>query len=180
MAKYSKSLVNKICKLIESDDYTVSELCLQTGISEAIYYRWRTEKVEFLEKLQAAEQKRLEFFRKEARSGLLTLLHGKEYEEVTTEFIEGKPDKDGNSKPKIKLQRKVKKFILPNPTSVIFALKNLDNENFADILKQELTGKDGGPIRTKPEGQGEIDYSKLSDDVLEALAHARIHTNGVH
>jgi hypothetical protein len=39
----------------------------------------------------------------------------------------------------------------------------------------ELMGKGGGPIKTEHDvNDGEIDYSKLSEDVLEAIAHARI------
>ena len=40
-------------------------------------------------------------------------------------------DANGQSKPEIKSQRKTKKVILPNATTVIFTLKNLDNSNFA-------------------------------------------------
>lgn len=170
--KYGKKIVNQITKLIESDDYTISEICLRVGISEATYYLWQAEKIEFLEAIKKAQEKRLEVFRQAARSGLLVLLNGKEFEEITTEYIEGKPDAQGNSKPKIKGIKKVKKFIAPNPTSVIFALKNLDDDNFMDMLRQEVTGKGGGPIRTLP--QSDIDYSKLSDEVLEAIANARI------
>jgi transposase-like protein len=145
--KYSKKRVQKICQLIESDDYTIPEVCKYAGIGESTYHDWRNKYPEFLEAVKKAEEKRLELFRKAARSGLLTLLRGKEYEEVTTEYVEGKPDKDGNTKPKIKSQKKVKKFILPNPTSVIFALKNLDADHFADLFKSELSGSKGGPLQ---------------------------------
>lgn len=139
MSKYSNRIVKKITSLIESDDFTIPEICRQVGIVESTYFKWQKEKIDFSESIKKAQEKRLELFRQSARSGLLTLLKGTEYEEVTTEFIEGKPDKDGNTKPKIKLQRKVKKFILPNPTSVIFALKNLDGENFKDIYNTDIT-----------------------------------------
>ncbi|SEV88768.1 Helix-turn-helix of insertion element transposase [Chitinophaga sp. YR573] len=137
MPKYTKAIVQKICELIEADDYTVSEICKQVGINESTYFGWKADakKIEFLEAIKKAEERRLATFKAAARSGLLTLLRGKEYEEVTTEYTE---DKEG--KPKIKHMKKVKKVILPNPTSVIFALKNLDDENFKDLIKNEHSG----------------------------------------
>lgn len=145
MAKYSKERVERICNLIKSDDYTVAEICRQVDIHIDTFYEWKNNKPEFAEAINKAEQIRLELFRKAARSGLLVLLQGKEFEEITTEYVESKPDKEGNTRPKIKLQRKVKKFILPNPTSVIFALKNLDPENFPELTKQQMLDKNGKP-----------------------------------
>lgn len=149
MSKYSKRLVAKICQLIESDDYTITEICQKVNISRETFNVWKRDKPEFSDALLKSEDIRLEVFRGAARSGLLTLLQGKEFEEVITEYVEGKADKDGVSKPKIKSQRKVKKFILPNPTSVIFTLKNLDSDNFADILRQESrqVDKDGNDVK---------------------------------
>jgi hypothetical protein len=145
MAKYSKERVELICNLIKGDDYTIEEICRQADIHVDTFYDWKNNKPEFSEAIKKAELSRLELFRKVARSGLLTLLQGKEFEEVTTEYVEGKPDKNGNTKPKIKLQRKVKKYILPNPTSVIFTLKNLDPENFPELTKQQMLDKNGKP-----------------------------------
>ncbi len=175
--KYSPEIVQDICHLIETEDLIVTEICKRVGIAEATYYAWQNDHSEFSEAIKKSEKVRLQFFKQAARTGLNTLLHGKEYEEVTTEYVEGKPDAEGNTKPKIKLQRKVKKFIPPNPTSVIFALKSLDNDNFFDIVRQELTGKNGGAIKIQPD-HGDIDYSKLSDETLREIARARITSNG--
>lgn len=156
--KYGKEIVERICALIESDDYTISEICKQVDIHIDTWFDWKNNKTEFSEAIKKAEDKRLELFKQAARSGLLTLLKGKEYEEVSTEYVEGKPDKDGNTKPKIKSQKKVKKFILPNPTSVIFALKNLDSDNFPELMRGEITGKNGtqlfpsAPVTKLPDG----------------------------
>lgn len=139
-------MVRRICQLIETDDYTVREICKNVDINVDTFYAWKNDKPEFSEALKKADDVRLEKFKTAARSGLLVLLNGKEYEEVLTEMVAGKPDAEGNTKPVIKSQRKIKKFLMPNPTSVIFALKNLDEERFSDIFKQEHTGADGGPI----------------------------------
>jgi transposase len=137
--------MDRICKLIESDDYTVSEICKQVKLSESTYYDWKASNTEFSDAIKKAEERRLDTFKAAARSGLLTLLKGKEWEEVTTEYTE-ETSKDGKAKgkPKIKSMRRVKKFIMPNPTSVIFALKNLDDENFSDLIKTEHSGGIGG------------------------------------
>lgn len=137
--KYSKQIVDKICSIIAEDDYTINEICLQVGISRAVFFQWKNDKIDFLDAIKKAEEQRLEVFKKAARSGLLMLLQGKEYEEVTTEYKQIKvgTGEDGLPiyKPRMVSQKKVKKFIMPNPTSVIFTAKNLDNENFSDIQK---------------------------------------------
>lgn len=53
---------------------------------------------------------------------------------------------------------------LPSCTGVIFDLKN--NHGWRDKTEQELTGADGGPIRT----DNRIDVGSLSDEQLRALA----------
>lgn len=57
-----------------------------------------------------------------ALSGLAKLLNEHEYEEIHTDYVDGK---DG--KPKVKSQKRVKKKIMPNPTAVIFTLTNRDS-----------------------------------------------------
>lgn len=144
MPKYTKARVDKICRLIEEDDYTVSELCKLTGIVESTYFEWKASKPEFSEAITQAEDKRLQTFKVLARKGLRILLEGKEWEETTTE---GKLIKDGDKEVfKTTKAKKIKKFILPNPTSVLFALKNLDGDNFKDIIRTDLTS-DGEPIK---------------------------------
>lgn len=131
--KYSKKLADRICELVATGDHTVEDVCKQVGISESIFYKWKSEKLEFLESLKKAQDTRLDSFAKMAKSGLAKLLDIYEFEEVTTEWVEGK---DG--KPKIKFQKKVKKAIMPNAAAVIFTLTNRDPENWKN--KQEVSG----------------------------------------
>lgn len=134
--KYNEKMVKKITDLIESDDYTISEICKRVGIHDCTYYEWQADetKPEFSDAIKKAQENRLEVFRQAARRGLRILLEGKEWEETTTE---GRLTKTGDGKEEFKTTKakKVKKFILPNPVSVIFALKNLDAGNFADIIR---------------------------------------------
>jgi hypothetical protein len=141
--KYGKKIVDKICALIESDDYSIDEVCKMVGINTWTFYEWKKKDKSFVKRIEEADEKRLNLFKKSARSGLLTLLNGKEYEEVTTEYVDKKVGKNNDGTdayaPRIKSMKKTKKFILPNPTSVIFALKNLDPDNFKDIFDNNNT-----------------------------------------
>jgi transposase-like protein len=126
MPKYNEDTVNKICQLIKSDDYTVTEICKNAGISEAIYYKWKSEKVEFLEAIKKAEGERLELFKTEARKSTLKKIKGYEIEEV----------KEVVRKGMLIEKTTTKKHIPPDTTILIFVLKNTDNENFKD--RQEV------------------------------------------
>lgn len=147
--KYGPEIIEKICAFIVEDDYTIEELCTMAGISRETYNVWKNDKSDFSDAIKKANEQRLEVFKQAARKGLRTLLEGKEFEEVTTEYKEVKTTNEAGQvvyKPRMVSQKKVKKFIQPNPTSVIFALKNVDSDNFKDIIKQEHTGADGNPL----------------------------------
>jgi hypothetical protein len=152
MAKYSKKLVDKITGMIAADDYTIDEICKQCGIHRATYFEWKQDRPDFSDAIENAQQIRLEKFRAAARSGLMTLLNGKEFEEVTTLIVEGKVTAENpNPAPRVKHQKKVKKFILPNPVNVIFALKNLDKDYFSDSYI--LDRNSAAPLQGKSEGE---------------------------
>lgn len=133
MAKYGQDIIIKICDLIIEDDYTIPEICLQVGITISTYHEWKASKPDFSDALKKAHEKRLEVFKQAARSGLMTLLKGKDFDEVTKEYVvvKGKKTLVG--------EKTVKKHIMPNPTAVIFALKNTDPDNFRDVIQQEVT-----------------------------------------
>lgn len=123
--KYSKKLLDKIYKLISTDDYTIQEICDQVGISRETYNVWKNEKSYFSDMIQKANDARLEMFKKAARNSMFKKINGYDYDEVTT--VIG-TDKDG--KPKIKDQKKVKKHVPPDTAALIFILSNADKDNF--------------------------------------------------
>jgi transposase-like protein len=135
--KYSKELSERICELFASGETTVADVCKAVGISQAVYFKWKAEKVEFLEALKKAEKLRLDAFRNMARSGLAALLVVQELEETTTEYV----DKEG--KPTVKSRKVTKRKVMPSATAVIFALKNLDSENFKDKQVVQHEGEMG-------------------------------------
>lgn len=148
--KFTKKRAKKIIELYAYNEHSITEICKGVGIDRSTFYEWRKTQPEFQKMLDDVEETRLSSLKELARSGLYKLLQGHEYEEVQTEYTEGKPDKDGNpGKPKVKGQKRVKKFIPPNATAVIFALKNTDPQTFADLVKTEISGDQSKPIITQ-------------------------------
>lgn len=152
--KYDEEIVQKICEIVAEDEYYISEICLQVGIGESTFYEWKAEKPEFVKALKEADNKRLEAFRTAARKGLRTLLEGKEYEETTVEYKQVKNGKDSKGNPTytpIKmLEKKVKKFIMPNAAAVIFANTNLDADNFKNTMHSNNRNVDKNGEDVKP------------------------------
>lgn len=154
MAKYSKNLVNKICSLIREDSYTIAEICTQTGISEAIYFKWKKEKVEFFESIKKAEDARLQFFLVEAKKSLLKKIQGYDVEETKTIYL--KPNKDDvvdeNSKKKLKIREQtvIKKHIQPDTAAIIFTLTNGDPDNWKNRQNTDVTAKVDASVVSKP------------------------------
>jgi transposase-like protein len=138
--KYSADLTARICALLSTGEHTIADVCQQVGITESTFYKWKLEKSEFSESLKKAEQARLAAFATMARSGLAKLLDVYEVEETTTEYVE----KDG--KPKIKSRKVTRRTIMPNPTAILFTLKNREPAQWQDKQQHELTGKDGAPL----------------------------------
>lgn len=136
MAKYNKKLVDELCELLSTGKHTIADSCKKVGLSESLFYKWKNDKLEFLEAVKKAEAKRLVSFKEMATSGLAKLLDMHEFEEVSTEY---ENDKNGN--PIIKRQKRVKKKIMPNPTAVIFTLTNLDSDNWKNRQQTDLTNK---------------------------------------
>jgi len=134
--KYTKEIKDKIYKLKASGDFNDKEIQEAVGISTSQWHEWKNTKSEFAELLKKADSEFIENkIKKSARKGLRTLLEGKEWEETTVEYKLVK-DKNGNEVAKKVGEKRIKKFIMPNPISVIFALKNSDPDNFKD--KQEI------------------------------------------
>lgn len=143
---YSEELVQKICALIEQDDYRTSELARMAGISTVQFNKWIAEKPDFAKRVKAATERRLEHFLTAAKSGLMTLLKGKEYNEVT---VERKVNKMTGEMEDC-FEKVVTKMVMPNPSAVIFALKNLDPEHFNDTIRAELVNGRGEDGAAKP------------------------------
>lgn len=154
MAKYSQKIADQICEKIAAGDHNILDICKQVGINKATFYKWRKDKRDFLDAIKEAEKDQLIPFKDMARSGLAVLLEGEDYEEITTEYVQ---DPKNPKKLIVKSKKVVKKRRAPNPTSVIYALSNVDKYNFKNFTQVDHTTK-GKPIST--------DYSGMSTEEI--------------
>lgn len=145
-SKYIPEIVDKIIEMVESDSYTIEEICKNVGINKQTYYDWKEKYPEFFDAIKNAQLKFNQNVVIEAKKSLMKKIKGYEVEEKHVTMVESKPDSNGISKPKIKEQKVIKKHIAPDTTAIIFSLTNLDGENFKNRSYTELTGKNGGAI----------------------------------
>jgi hypothetical protein len=57
-------------------------------------------------------------------------------------------------------------------TMIVFGLKNMGGDEWADVQKTELTGKDGAPIQS--EARHTVDMSGLTEEQLRAVASIKL------
>ena len=154
MSKYSKEITISICNLIKSDSYTISEICRLSGITPETFCQWRNKKPEFAEAIKMAEQKRLDFFAVEAKKSLLKMIQGYTIQEKRTVMVDsGIKDEGQMTIPIIKEKVITEKYFPPDITAIIFALCNLDPDNWKDRLNMELTrGSGSNPTMILPNG----------------------------
>lgn len=136
--KYNKKTVNRICSLLESDSYTIKEICSLSGINVDTFYEWMKNKPEFSEAVTRARDKFDEIIVKEAKESLRKKVTGYEVDEKKTVYVNGK---DG--KPIIKEQTTIKKHFQPDTAAIQFVLTNKAPEEYKNRQTSELTGKGG-------------------------------------
>lgn len=138
MSKYSKEIVDRICALVETDNYTIPEICKYVGIVPSTYHKWLNEKEDFSDAIKKAKDNFDEIMKCEAKRSLRKLIQGYEVDEVKTVYSENK-----EGKPRIKERTVTKKHYQPNTVAVIFALKNLDPDNWRDKQEVKMEGEIG-------------------------------------
>ena len=145
-SKYSPEIVAKIVEMIETDSYTIPEICNHVGISEATYHYWKESQSEFLEAIKRAKQKFVDKTLLDCQKSLVKLVKGYEYEEKKTVMID-----NGNGQPKIKEQTTTKKHVSPNLGAIIHYQTNKDPENWKNKQSTEITGKIESEVTLTPE-----------------------------
>jgi len=153
MAKYSRAIVERICKLISMDSYTIAEICEIVGIADRTYYDWQSKNAEFAASIEKAQDKFNEKLIAEAKKSLIRMVQGYTVQEKKTVTVDtGK--KDENQKPivRVKEHTVTDKHYQPNSTLIIFTLTNRDpkkwpnNRNFND----QFAAAHNGPEEDKP------------------------------
>ena len=80
-SKYIPEIVDKIIELIETDSYTIEEICKIVGISKETYYNWKENHIDFNDSIKKAQLKFNENVVIEAKKSLMKKIKGYEIEE---------------------------------------------------------------------------------------------------
>lgn len=136
------ALARQICELYESQGVTLQSVCESVGITDRLFRYWCASISEISDLYKKAKEKSIEIYwdvlREKAQSSLELLIEGTTYTELKNE------SGIGASGP-ISKTTETEVRVLPNPTSVIFALKGEFPGRFSD--KVQHTGKDGDAIK---------------------------------
>lgn len=162
--RYCPEIVEEIAGYIERGTSNIDAARL-AGITEAAFYKWKKEHVEFVERLKRAEdayhQWELNGILKSARKSLKDLVEGFEYTEIENEY-----ESDGKGGYVIKKQRSKTKKFAPNPTAVIFALCNRDPEHWQNRINADVNSKVIAETKT------DLSLANVPDDLLAQVIEA--------
>lgn len=130
--RYSKTLVDRICKLLEEDSYSISEVCNIVGIADSTYYDWQATKPEFSESIKKAKDRFDETLIPEAKRSLRKKINGYTVTEkkTVTQDTGKKDEHTGKPIVKVKEHSVIEKHIQPDTAAIIFTLTNRDPENW--------------------------------------------------
>lgn len=135
-----RELANVICELYESDNVTIESCCSENGISVRTFRNWVDQDSEIAARFKNAKQKHSkngkERIKEKAVDALERLVVGYWVEETETVELYGKTGDLAGRQIKTK-----KRYVGPNPTAVIFTLKNADPENWNENIQVEMTGE---------------------------------------
>jgi len=127
-------IANRICELYEAGNVTIASCCSEIGITERTFWNWSIAISEISDRYKKAKEQGAkigkEGIREKALDGLQRLITGFYVEESETEEM--------FSKSGVLISKRVKKknkYIAPNPTAVIFALKNTDPLNWNEEIQ---------------------------------------------
>ncbi len=160
MARYSKKIVEDICKLVKSDSYTIAEICKMVGISERTYYDWQSKNAEFADAIKKAQYRFNEDMLAECKKSLVKLIRGYTVQEKKTVTADtGK--KDENDKPivRVKEHSVVEKHFAPSLGAIIHFQTNRDPDNWKNRQDSNVSAE----VSIKS------DLDKLSDAELEKI-----------
>lgn len=168
MAKYNKEIVKQICELISTDSYTIAEICEKVGIVKDTYYQWLNNKADFSDAIKKAQNNFKDLIASEAKKSLVKMIKGYTIQEKKITTVDtGKKDDNGKPIIKVKEHTVTDKHYQPVPAAVIFALTNVDSENWKNRQNSELTGvggKDLIPARILTPKEAAEYLNKLEDE----------------
>jgi len=132
-------IVKAICEQYEAHNQTIESICDSFGITYRTLVNWCNNNSQFSDRYKKAKDFstgcRKDLLREKAVNGIELLIQGFHTTETETEEMF---DKRGNLIGK-RIKTK-KRYIAPNPTAIIFALKNCDPKNWNDEINIEFEG----------------------------------------
>lgn len=131
---------NLICEAYESGNVTIESCCGEHGISVRTFTQWCSIHTEISERYKKAKEihNRIgkESIREKSVDGLVRLITGYWVDETETMEIYGKTGQLNGKRVLTK-----RRYVGPNPTAVIFALKNTDPANWGEQLNIDVSGE---------------------------------------
>lgn len=127
------NIANLIFDLYSNNNFTIESCCGEHGITYRTLINWQGVVSEISQGFKKAKDHHSRLTKEKCRvkalDGLQQMLEGHMIVEVTEEKM---IDKMGNIKGKKIIKKQ--KWITPNPTAIIFALKNTDPANWNDTI----------------------------------------------
>lgn len=130
--KYRKSYDHQAYVACVEGGFTMVKLGKLFNVSKQTIHAWKNEHPSFLDSVKRGTD---EFNQMQAEDSLLKRIKGYTYKETTNE---PRTDKDGKSV--LAVTKVVTKSVAPDPTSIIFFLKNRDPERWRDKKVVEHEG----------------------------------------
>jgi hypothetical protein len=131
----------KICQLYELGGVTLDSCCGELGVTARTFWNWCADVSEIAELFKKAKDAHSrvekEGIREKASTGLQRLVEGFWVEEQEVEEIFNKKNELVGKRVK-----KRKKYISPNATAIIFALKNSDPVHWNEDLTMDFGGEE--------------------------------------
>lgn len=131
MAKYNRAMLKRIITMTE-EGHRIVDICSVVGISRETYFEWKKKKVDFSDKLKAAEERRWEMLRTSLEPGIKKLIEGYEVDYTETTAVQQGNNEDGSPKYIVTEVTKKKKIFSPNQAMITKMLEALEPERFTD------------------------------------------------
>jgi len=159
--KLNQEMQTRICDLIIEDTYTIREICSIVDINEATYYEWLKKDIKFNKVIKQSKEEARAQLAALAKNSLRKLIEG-------SEVVETKEKLRYNTKTKAYYtseKEQTTKTFRPDTTAVIFALTNVDSDNFKNRQQQsvEVTNMDALSFEDIESAMEELDNDALKE-----------------
>lgn len=156
-AEQKAEIVERVCSLYETQNATVASCCGMAGISDRLFNLWVAQSSEFSERYKKAKERQDKNYweniiRPLAKTTLQRLLEGEEITDTELRDLSDKGKLTGDKAQTVKTGR-----TQPNATALIFALKGLYPEMFADRALLNVKTEAMEPKEITPEMIAQID-----------------------